>query len=70
MSKDTDKIKDLSLEEGFEKIDELISEMQSEDISLVDSFEKYKYGMELVKHCYDQIDNVEKELKVLSELNE
>lgn len=56
----------ISLEEGFEKIDELLAQMQNSDISLEESFEKYKYGMELVKHCHDQIEKVETQLKILS----
>lgn len=69
MSKDKAKeldIDNLSLEEGFEKIEELMNEMTDSDIPLEESFEKYKLGMQLLKHCSDKIDKVEKQIQVLS----
>lgn len=62
----TEKLEELSLEEGFEKIEELMNEMSDGDISLEESFEKYKLGMELLKHCSDKIDKVEKQIQVLN----
>ena len=59
-------IDNLSLEEGFEKIEELMNEMTDSDIPLEESFEKYKLGMQLLKHCSDKIDKVEKQIQVLS----
>lgn len=67
MSKDTLNIEDLSLEEGFEKIEEIMNEMSDADVSLEESFEKYKLGMELLKHCSDKIDKVEKQIQILTE---
>lgn len=61
-----EKLEELSLEEGFEKIEELMNEMSDGDISLEESFEKYKLGMELLKHCSDKIDKVEKQIQVLN----
>lgn len=60
-------IESLSLEEGFAKIEELMNEMSDADVSLEESFEKYKLGMELLKHCSEKIDRVEKEIQILSE---
>jgi len=59
-------IDELSLEEGFDKIEEIMNEMSDEDVSLEESFEKYKLGMELLKHCSDKIDAVEKQIQILS----
>lgn len=47
-------------------LDEQIKQLESEDISLEDSFLVYEQGMKLIKECNDKIDRVEK--KVL-ELN-
>ena len=63
MSKE--KIEELSIEEGFEKIEDLMNEMSS-DIPLEESFEKYKLGMEILKHCSDKIDKVEKKIREFS----
>ena len=59
-------IEDLTLEEGFEKIDELIETMGDGDISLEESFDKYKLGMEILKVCSDKIDKVEKQIEILN----
>ena len=57
---------ELTLEEGFEKIEELIGNMADGDISLEESFEKYKLGMEILKACSDKIDKVEKQIEILN----
>ena len=62
-----EELKDLSIEEGFKKIEELIEDMSSSDVSLEESFEKYKLGMDLIKQCGEQIDNVEKQIVQLSQ---
>lgn len=62
-----EQINDFSLEESFEKIEELMEQMSDPDVSLEESFDKYKLGMDLLKHCSEKIDNVEKQIKILSE---
>lgn len=57
--------KKMSLEECFEGLDEIISELQSGELSLEDSFKKYEDGMKLIKKCNDTIDKVEKKLVVV-----
>ncbi len=55
-----------TLQEMLQTLDEQIRQLESEDISLEDSFLVYEQGMKLIKECNDKIDRVEK--KVL-ELN-
>lgn len=55
-----------TLQEMLKTLDEQIRALESEDISLEDSFLVYEQGMKLIKECNDKIDHVEK--KVL-ELN-
>lgn len=55
-----------TLQEMLKILDEQIRALESEDISLEDSFVVYEQGMKLIKECNDKIDRVEK--KVL-ELN-
>lgn len=59
-------IDELSLEQAFSKIDELMNEMADEDIPLEKSFELYKQGMDLLNHCNSKIDKVEKQIKELN----
>lgn len=56
----------LSIEEMFAKLEETVSELEKEDVTLEQSFKLYEEGMKLVAACDKEIDMVEK--KVL-ELN-
>lgn len=56
----------LSLEQAFDKINDVMTEMSDGDIPLEKSFELYKQGMELLNHCSKKIDKVEKEIEILS----
>jgi len=63
-------IKDLKLEELFERLNNIIGELEKPDISLESSFELYQEGIRLVKACNDSIDKVEKQLIILNENGE
>ncbi len=57
----------LSLEEAFERLDELITRLEQPENSLEDAFKAYEEGMKLVKYCNNSIDKVEKKVLVLSQ---
>ena len=57
----------LSLEEALEKLDETIAKLQSEGVSLEESFELYKEGMDYVKLCSETIEQVEKKVLMLNQ---
>lgn len=59
--------KELSLEENFERLEETISRLEAEDVSLEEAFATYSEGMRLLKTCNDQIDRVEKQVLKLAE---
>lgn len=59
--------KKLSLEESFEALDEIIGNLQSGELTLEESFQKYEEGMKLVKNCSEAIDKVEKKLEIINE---
>lgn len=59
-----------TIEESFSLLDEIISGLEAEDVSLEDSFHLYNQGMKLLKECNDSIDKVEKKLIVLNEDSE
>ena len=60
-------MKEQSLEEVFESLDEIVGELEADDVSLEDSFRLYHQGMELLKVCNEKIDRVEKQIKILDE---
>lgn len=59
-------IEKMSLEQAFEQLEETIAKLESEDITLEDSFAAYKAGMDILKHCNNSIDKVEKQVLMLS----
>ena len=58
--------KEIGLEEAFGMLDGIIRRLEEEEISLEDSFDAYKKGMDLLKICNDKIDQVEKKVLVLN----
>lgn len=56
-----------TLEEAFAKLDSIVEELEQEQISLEDSFQKYKQGIDLLQYCNEKIDTVEKKILVLEE---
>lgn len=59
-----------SIEEAFAQLEEMLAAMESEDISLEDSFSLYEKGMKLLRECDASIDQVEKKVMVLKENGE
>lgn len=55
-----------SLEETFQGIEEILEKMESEDVTLEDSFALYQKGMEELKNCNQILDQVEKKMQVLN----
>ncbi len=62
--------KSSSLEDTFEKIDDILRQMESGELTMNESFKKYKEGIELVKKCNSMIDRVEKEMVILNDDND
>ena len=58
------------LEEMFGQMESIISRMETEDVSLEESFRLYSEGMRLLKMCNETIDTVEKKVLVLDENGE
>ena len=56
-----------TLEERFERIENLIEQLEDPDTSLEESFKLYQDGMKLLKQCNEDIDRVEKKVLQLNE---
>lgn len=59
--------KTVSLEERFEHIEEIIEKMETGDITLDQSFELYKNGLEEIKAANAMLDDIEKAMLVMNE---
>ena len=63
-------MEDKTLEEVFEQLNEVVSQLELETVSLEDSFRLYHQGMDLLKICNEKIDLVEKKMLILDETGE
>lgn len=57
----------LSLEDAFAQIEEVISRLETEEITLEESFLAYHQGMSLLAKCNETIDQVEKKVLKVNE---
>ena len=58
--------KELTLEEAFARLDELVERLEDRDVPLEESFQIYKEGMDLLKSCNEKIDTVEKKMQQIN----
>ncbi len=65
-----EKKQELSIEESFDRVEEMLEQLRDEELSLEDSFAIYKNGMELLKGLSGKIDDVEKQVLMLDENGE
>lgn len=61
------KKQEITLEEAFTMLEDTISKLEAEDISLEESFKVYQNGMEMLKYCNEKIDKVEKQVLRINE---
>ena len=51
----------------FDKLEDILGQMESGELTMNESFKKYKEGIELVKKCSLMIDKVEKEMIIIND---
>ena len=56
-----------TLEQSFEKLEQIIGNLENGDVSLEDYFKLYNEGMKLIQNCNQQLDKVEKKIVVLNQ---
>ena len=59
----------VGIEDNFEQLEDIISKMQSDRITLEQSFELYNKGLSLVQDCNNQIEKIDKQIKIIEEGN-
>lgn len=57
----------MTLEEAFQRLDEIMEALENRETSLEDSFQIYQKGMELIRQCSRKLDLVEKKVLVMDE---
>ena len=64
--KNGESMEQLTVEESFAKLDEMVKRLESEDVPLEESFRLYQEGMKLLKDVSGRIMTYEKKMQVLS----
>ena len=57
----------ITLEERFAKLEEIVKKMEDPDVSLDESFELYEAGLDEIKNAGSMLDGMEKSMLVLNE---
>lgn len=70
LEKENQRPPEMTLEESFEQLDEIVNKLENENLSLEASFKIYQTGMELLKSCNSKIDNVEKKMMQINDNGE
>lgn len=65
-NKKEEKKEEISLEESFSRLDDMIGKLEDRELPLEESFRLYQQGMELLKHCSEKIDTVEKKIQIMN----
>ena len=64
------KEKEMNIEDYFERLDEILENIDKKETSLKESFDLYKEGVKLVQKATETLTGIEKELIILEEGND
>jgi exodeoxyribonuclease VII small subunit len=56
----------MNLEELFAKLEETITRLEQDELSLEEAFKEYEQGMKMLKECNAAIDKVEKKVLMIT----
>ncbi|MGN0481799.1 MAG: exodeoxyribonuclease VII small subunit [Lachnospiraceae bacterium] len=54
-----------TIDESLKQIEDVLSKLESGQVSLEEAFKLYNDGIKLIKNCNGQIDKIEKQIIVL-----
>lgn len=57
----------LTYEEGIKELEEIVQKLENNDLTLEQSLNDFKRGVELYKYLYEILNKVEGEIKVILE---
>ena len=64
-TKDTRKVEDLSFKEASVELEQIVRALESGDLDLEESLERYTRGVELLKSLRERLANAEQKVRVL-----
>ncbi len=59
------KDKNIKFEDKILELEKITKELESDELTLDDSIEKFENGMKISKECKEMLDNVEKRITIL-----
>ncbi|MBR0378700.1 MAG: exodeoxyribonuclease VII small subunit [Lachnospiraceae bacterium] len=62
--------KEMTIEESFARLEGMVKALDSDEITLEESFKLYEEGMKLIKDVSGRIDLVEKKIRILESQGE
>ena len=57
--------KTISFEENLEKLKEIVEELESGDLPLKKSLEKFQSGVDIIKQCYRELEATELKIETI-----
>ena len=61
--------KNISLEESFKKLEEIMNQIDSSDITLEEMIDYYKKGVDLIKYSQEKLSKAELTIKKINQDN-
>ena len=58
--------KELTIEQSFAEIEEILNKLESNEVTMEDSFLLYQSGMQQIKYCNDLMNAVEQKVQMLN----
>ena len=59
-------MKQKSFEEALERLDEIVTNLETGEVALEESIKLFEEGMQLTKHCMEKLTQAEKKLHKLT----
>lgn len=56
-----------TIEEQFDELENILKDMDSQDVGLVESFDLYNKGLVMVKELNRQLDEIEQKIEIVNE---
>ncbi len=60
-------MENLTYEESIKELEQIVKELESNELTLDESIEKFEKGMKLSKHCNELLEGAEKKITLLIE---
>ncbi len=57
--------KTISFEENLKKLKEIVEDLEGGNLPLKESLEKFQYGAEIIKQCYEELETVELKIETI-----